>query len=674
MIDTKRYNRINEKYKRLSQFVEKIIFKPNTIAKRFNLPSNIIYLWGKKKSTIFRELAAKLLSKKTIFLEDGFIRSINYGSKEEAFSICIDKKNIYYDYSCSNDLDEYIIKNIDKKKFDRAQKIRKLWTRSRISKYNCELESEAPQEPFILLVDQTLGDKSINYGGASKESFKIMLNFAIKYWPKHTLLIKTHPDVIHGKKSGHFSYNELNKERVKICDDGGHPTKLLEKSDAVCVVTSQLGFEALIWNKPVYVFGWPFYAGWGLTRDYLGIHKRRSCHKINIEQLINAVLVDYCLYINPETLKICRPEDLIKWIKFQRDQIKKLPNNSVAIGFTPWKANQLRRFIPNVRFINGVNKKNTKEKKLLIWGKRKNKILQFSNNSIIRVEDGFIRSVGLGANLIEASSLIFDKRGIYYDSSKYSDLEDILNHSNLSIKDEIRTQKLLEEIIKLELTKYNLNGKEWTKPENSKGKEIILVLGQVENDASIRLGIPKESNIRSNYELVKITRRQYPNAWIIYKPHPDVCSKLRSAGKNESRVKDFSDEITRDINIENLYKKIDRLSVLTSLGGFEGLIRGIPVTTWGIPFYAGWGLTDDKLKNHPWITSKRIKKLNLLELIHGCLIAYPMYSSNKTRKLCTPEEALKEIHYLKQQGNFNLNKTQAIFRYWGAIIDQLKVR
>jgi len=64
---------------------------------------------------------------------------------------------------------------------------------------------------------------------------------------------------------------------------------------------------------------------------------------------------------------------------------------------------------------------------------------------------------------------------------------------------------------------------------------------------------------------------------------------------------------------------------MTSLAGFEGLLRGKRVVTYGIPFYAGWGLTDDRHRSE-----RRTRKLILDELVAGCLLKYPryMYGSN----------------------------------------------
>ena len=113
----------------------------------------------------------------------------------------------------------------------------------------------------------------------------------------------------------------------------------------------------------------------------------------------------------------------------------------------------------------------------------------------------------------------------------------------------------------------------------------------------------------------------------------------------------------------------DTVSVLTSLAGFEALIRGKKVRTWGIPFYAGWGLTDDYLKEHNWIKQKRNKILTLDELIYACLIKYPIYGSIKNNKLCTVEKAIDEIISLKKRGYIYESLEQKIFKWWGLLKD-----
>jgi capsular polysaccharide export protein len=80
------------------------------------------------------------------------------------------------------------------------------------------------------------------------------------------------------------------------------------------------------------------------------------------------------------------------------------------------------------------------------------------------------------------------------------------------------------------------------------------------------------------------------------------------------------------------------MHVLTSLAGFEALLRGKAVTCHGQPFYAGWGLTTDRIP-HP----RRQRTLQLDELVAATLILYPIYLSRDRQGLSTPEQALDEL-------------------------------
>ena len=90
---------------------------------------------------------------------------------------------------------------------------------------------------------------------------------------------------------------------------------------------------------------------------------------------------------------------------------------------------------------------------------------------------------------------------------------------------------------------------------------------------------------------------------------------------------------------------VDEVHVLTSLAGFEALLRGRRVETYGQPFYSGWGLTTDHC---PVARRKRI--LDLDELVAGTLILYPTYVSLKSRRFTTPENALDELLEWRQRG------------------------
>jgi capsular polysaccharide export protein len=197
------------------------------------------------------------------------------------------------------------------------------------------------------------------------------------------------------------------------------------------------------------------------------------------------------------------------------------------------------------------------------------------------------------------------------------------------------------------LTKYNLPGSPWKRP--AEAEKVILVTGQVESDASIRFGAGK---IRTNLQLLKAVRELHPKAWILYKPHPEVLAGTREQGSDERHTVDWCNELVSDSSFDQLLGEVDEVHVLTSQSGFEALMRGIPVTTYGQPFYAGWGLTTD-LEMQPAAQARRQRTLSLDELVAGTLISYPTYVSRITNRFTTPEHILFELSHwqeLPEQG------------------------
>jgi capsular polysaccharide export protein len=86
---------------------------------------------------------------------------------------------------------------------------------------------------------------------------------------------------------------------------------------------------------------------------------------------------------------------------------------------------------------------------------------------------------------------------------------------------------------------------------------------------------------------------------------------------------------------------------MTSLLGFEALLRGKNVTTLGAPFYAGWGLTNDlgpipdRRKRAP--DGHPLPRPTLAQLAHAALIDYPRYFDPVSRRPCPPEVAIDRL-------------------------------
>lgn len=317
----------------------------------------------------------------------------------------------------------------------------------------------------------------------------------------------------------------------------------------------------------------------------------------------------------------------------------KLPLQLYAYRFSLLWRPVLRRFVPESKIIFVKHTKAIpKDSAVLIWGRR-TLDTQRADLKIIRVEDGFLRSVGLGAEFVQPVSWIFDQSGIYFDATIPSDLEKILQHSHFSAELKQRAASLRQQVVNLKLTKYNVGlTTAWQKPHHPR---VILVPGQVESDASIAFG---SSKVKTNLDMVRSVREKEPDAYVIYKPHPDVVAGVRDQGQNEDNASLYCDEVITDISMAELLPQVDEIHTITSLTGFEALLRGKKVVCYGQPFYAGWGLTIDQ-----YPLARRSRQLSLDELVAAVLILYPRYISRTNHVPCEPEQILTELSAWREQ-------------------------
>lgn len=289
---------------------------------------------------------------------------------------------------------------------------------------------------------------------------------------------------------------------------------------------------------------------------------------------------------------------------------------------------------------------------LAVWGRPAALPGLAAGVRLVCVEDGFLRSVGLGADLVRPLSWVVDKRGIYFDATRPSDLEAILQTTQWTPTLLQRAAALREGIVRLGLTKYNVGHGAWQRPAGV--GRVILVPGQVEADASLRFGSPQ---VRGNLELLRRVRQANPQAYVVYKPHPDVVAGLRLRGQQESRAAEFCDAVLTDAPIHQLLEQVDEVHVMTSLAGFEALLRGRKVTCYGLPFYAGWGLTHDVLP-----APRRGRVLTLDELVAGALILYPRYFHPDDGCETTPEQTLAVLQAWREQAGQTLPWRRRLLR------------
>ena len=300
----------------------------------FHSKADIMVIWGMNMyyhnaRTIEMALATDT---KLLIAEDGFIRSINnFVNKtipsKYRNSISFTFSNLPHFFADEITTLEYMLNNeklkLDNKQIERAKYLIDKIIKNKISKYNHQpiyKPEIGKNKNKVLVIDQSYGDMSISYGWANEDTFKNMLEVAIKENYNADIIIKTHPDALvkNSERAKCYYSSEDIKENVYLMSEEINPISLLEIVDKVYVCTSQLGFEALMMGKEVHVFGMPFYAGYGLTIDYQKCERRKNNR--TLEEIFYITYINYSYYVNPEKEERCEIEEAIDYlIKLRRE-------------------------------------------------------------------------------------------------------------------------------------------------------------------------------------------------------------------------------------------------------------------------------------------------------------------------------------------------------------------
>ncbi|MGB7317113.1 MAG: capsular polysaccharide biosynthesis protein [Planktotalea sp.] len=607
---------------------------------RLGLPKSgdLIGVWGHSPTAHRGEAVAAKHSAAIIRIEDAFLRSVLSGrSGQPPLGLTIDTKGMHYDPSQPSDLEQILSTHPldDTALLNRARACIARLHEAHLSKYTgFDPTTPCPDPGYVLVLDQTKDDASVLASGADRATFLEMLVFAQEEHPGKRVIVKTHPDTMAGHRLGYFSASDAN-HNVTLFSDPVSPWTLLEGASAVYTVSSQLGFEAIFAGHKPRVFGQPFYAGWGLTQDERPVPRRQRT--LSRAQLFAAAMILYPKWYDPYRDCLCDLETAIDTLEAQSRSWREDHKGWVASGVRLWKRKVFQRFFGQNHAILYEDEQSKLAatmqdgRRHMVWASAK--VAPLSNQTV-RVEDGFLRSKGLGANLIPPLSLVLDDLGIYYDPTRPSRLEELIRMRRLLRPDQRhRSERLISALNAAALSKYNVGDPHLA--ELPKGHRI-LVPGQVEDDASILTGT---KTIATNLELLSAARAAHPDAVILYKPHPDVEAGLRSGRIEQSDLDALCDGVLRGIDPIAAINAVDEVWTMTSLLGFEALLRGKSVTCHGAPFYAGWGLTNDQGA----VPARRSTKVSLEALVHATLIDYPRYFDPKTAQACPVEVILERL-------------------------------
>ena len=576
-----------------------------------------VAVWGRSPTEWRGRTVSELTEAPVVTVEDAFLRSVQPGrvGDEPTSGLLLDETGVHFDGTKPSDLERLLATHPldDTQLLNRARAVIERLKHWHLGKYSAVDPAIAPPDPgYVVVLDQAEGDASLL--GATRADFLEMLTDARQAFPASAILIRRHPETSGGARGGHFRDEDLDA-RTAWAPDGISPWRLYDSALAVYTHSSLAGFEAVLGGHNPHVYGHPFYAGWGLTQDRQVFPRRER--KLTRAQIVAVAYIEAPLWFDARTGQLCQIEDVISDLAARTRAWRDDRHGWEMGNISLWKRPHMKRaFGGRVRFVRHL-KPTEGGPAPAVWG------MADAPPGTTRIEDGFLRSGGLGAELTPPVSLALDAPSLYYDPRQPSRLDHLIAASADLPRAEIeRAEALIDRLSRLGLTKYDIG-------PPSDGPRGILVAGQVEDDASIRLGT---TEIATNAALLAAARAANPDAHLIWKPHPDTLAGLRTGGTVDTAL---ADEVATGPAAAAL-ARADAVWTMTSTLGFEALIRGIPVTCAGTPFYAGWGLTTDLAPTPPHRTARP----SLAGLAHACLIGYPRYFDPETGTALSPEAAV----------------------------------
>ncbi|MGN6057155.1 MAG: capsular polysaccharide export protein, LipB/KpsS family [Sphingomicrobium sp.] len=393
---------------------------------------------------------------------------------------------------------------------------------------------------------------------------------------------------------------------------------VIEDGDELRVIAALMGVDCHVWDSA---------AG-----------ELKRCHD-DAQTLLKGTVS--AAYGNPFTGASMSVHETVELCAFWRCLIDDNRDIAGGIGFAFWKQSHVAPLLWNgsrdFKFLRNAIDVRSGDR-VAVWRSKASidavDELERKNVPILDVEDGFLRSRGLGADCIPPLSITVDRMCAYFDPSRASDLENMLEIGRFDEQILSRARDLRRVIVEEGIGKYERGTTALVRPLGD--RRVILVPGQVEDDRAVTAG---GCGLVSNLELLRRVRERAPDAFIIYKPHPDVIAGHRRGSIPDRLCLQYADEIVSGSPIASVIAIADEVHVNTSLAGFEALLRGKFVTTYGVPFYAGWGLTRDLGP----VPKRRTARRSIDELVAAALLLYPRYLDPVTRLPCPAEVVVDRL-------------------------------
>jgi capsular polysaccharide export protein len=286
------------------------------------------------------------------------------------------------------------------------------------------------------------------------------------------------------------------------------------------------------------------------------------------------------------------------------------------------------------------------------WGRKDSGLYAIDSSITFKtsfrlLEDGFIRSVGLGIDASPSFSIVEDDVGIYYDATVPSRLENILNTYDFTANSILMktAHTAMDLIRKHRISKYNNTQDIAADIFENNGQKRILIIAQTAGDESLRYGMTDHF---STEMMIQAAIKENPNAEIYLKIHPDVLSGKKSSDIDIEIARQHCIIIDQNVNPLSLLEYFDTVYTKTSQMGFEALLLGKNCVCFGMPFYAGWGLTDDRVQ-----CSRRVRKRTVEEVFASAYILYTHYFNPYQKR---SSDIIDTIHEIVRQRRIQNNR------------------
>ena len=157
-----------------------------------------------------------------------------------------------------------------------------------------------------------------------------------------------------------------------------------------------------------------------------------------------------------------------------------------------------------------------------------------------------------------------------------------------------------------------------------------MVIDQSFGDMSVTGGL---ADAKTFTQMMEAALDENPLADVFVRMHPDVAA---------GHCPGFLDRLPQDPRLYLLHANdcpwsvldgVETVYCVTSLMGFEGAIAGKRVRCFGMPFYAGWGITEDEMK-----CSRRTSRRTIDEVVTAAYILYARYVNHAQGVSCQVED------------------------------------